>query len=439
MSSSNQSSKLKEWLDHLQQESWQLELLVSGFAIFLLLGSFDSLLGLRYQVIHYTFSNPHLGFAFLPYAILLGGCFMLLINLIIHVILRGLWISSIGLRFVSGDIDLEKLGYRPKFNGFLQRRIGSFDRYIEQLEKLCSAIFAFTFLLIFMVFAIGLFVIFMGGLELLVGWLLESTEYKMFVSNIISVVFGLFGFLYFVDFVSLGYLKRLKWLEKWYYPVYRIMGYLTAAGLYRSLYHNLIDNRFGRRLGFMLVPYLILLMVLTSITYKKDTFIPTAHDKKTRIATQHYDDETTHTSFSTHASLPSRYVDNGYLEVFIPYFPKEDDAVIRSYCPDLPDAQMTGWALQGTINLNFHDAPENTDSILLCMNELYRIQVDDSTYTHPPLHFYRHEQRKDQGTLAVLDIAYLRRGQHSLLIEKQRLREDSLQWILDSHIVFWVE
>ena len=36
-------SKFAQWLELLQQESWQLELIISGFAIFLLVGVYDPL------------------------------------------------------------------------------------------------------------------------------------------------------------------------------------------------------------------------------------------------------------------------------------------------------------------------------------------------------------------------------------------------------------
>ena len=37
------SPEFKKWLDKLQQESWQLELLISGFAIFGLFSAFEPL------------------------------------------------------------------------------------------------------------------------------------------------------------------------------------------------------------------------------------------------------------------------------------------------------------------------------------------------------------------------------------------------------------
>ena len=66
----------------------------------------------------------------------------IILNLIIHVVLRSLWIGALGLRYISGDIDIEKLNYSKRFTNYLKKKIGSFDDYIEKLEKLCSVIFA---------------------------------------------------------------------------------------------------------------------------------------------------------------------------------------------------------------------------------------------------------------------------------------------------------
>jgi len=38
------SSEFKKWLDKLQQESWQLELIISGFAIYGLFTAYEPLL-----------------------------------------------------------------------------------------------------------------------------------------------------------------------------------------------------------------------------------------------------------------------------------------------------------------------------------------------------------------------------------------------------------
>ena len=79
--------------------------------------------------------------------------------MILHVFLRGLWISTIGIRYVSGEINFETLNFGLKFDRFLKKRIVSFVTYIEKLEQLCSIVFGFTFLIIFVLISMGLFVI----------------------------------------------------------------------------------------------------------------------------------------------------------------------------------------------------------------------------------------------------------------------------------------
>lgn len=56
---------------------------------------------------------------------------VLLIRLLIHVLLRGVWIAAIGLRYVSGDIDYVKLGYQPRFTTWLARPTSSGWSVIE--------------------------------------------------------------------------------------------------------------------------------------------------------------------------------------------------------------------------------------------------------------------------------------------------------------------
>ncbi len=85
----------------------------------------------------------------ISYYVLRTAYVVLLICLIIHVLLRGVWIAAIGLRYVSGDIDYAKLRYQPRFTDWLAHHIGSFDDYIERLERYCSILFSVAFLIIF--------------------------------------------------------------------------------------------------------------------------------------------------------------------------------------------------------------------------------------------------------------------------------------------------
>lgn len=435
------NSKLAEWLERLQQESWQLELLVSGFAIFLLIGSYEPLMGLGNKIFHLAEDSNQYQFLLLPYSILVAAWFALFFNLTIHVLFRGLWISTVGLRYVSDDIDFEYFRFAPKFDKFLRKRIGSFDRYIERLEKVCSIIFAFTFLVIFIVLSFGLFIGFVALIDLFTYWL-EARDHAVF--NILRLFILFTGLIYFIDFVSLGRIKRIKWLSKFYYPIYRFYGWITLCVFYRPMYYNLIDNKFGRWVGALLVPYIILSMVLSSITFVTHGFYP-EEESVTKLNEILYDDLREEDERTNKASIPSKYVSNGYLEVFLPYNPRYDDEVIELLCPNLTPAKKTGPTLKGIINIGGLNNDESShDSLLMCMSQMHALYINDSLLPAQQFFFYKHPKREDIGLLTHIDLDTFARGPHTLKLKRMYDKtvesgKDTLLFGRELIIPFWKE
>jgi hypothetical protein len=265
MTENNNKNMLKKLLDRLQEDSWQLELLVSGFTIF---GLFYALGPVGDALDKASYEHDILREF---YYIIYGAIFILILNLVIHVVLRSLWIGALGLRYLSGEVDIEKLNYGKQFTNYLKKKVGFFDDYIEKLEKLCSIIFAVSFLLIFYVaavFIVQYLINFIGSFfsddssKLLRG-LLNTT--------IILILFG--AVLTFIDYLTQGLLKKNKWIAKLYFPFYWVFSILTLSFLYRPLYYNLIDNKFGRRVSFMLLPFYISVLLIASIYKEQSGFI----------------------------------------------------------------------------------------------------------------------------------------------------------------------
>lgn len=436
-----EKSKFAQWLELLQQESWQLELIISGFAIFLLAGLYQPLQGIWRQVLTLASSSEQMRALIIPVIILQGSWLVLLINLVIHVLLRGLWISTVGLRYVSEDIDFEQLRLRPRFDRFLRRHIGSFDQYIERLEKVCSIIFAFTFLLVFILIALGLWLTLFGAVE----YFFEQLTFGFWVIDLFEVVIKvtlvLTSLVYFIDFLTLGWVKRIKWLTGIYYPVYRFYGWVTLSFLYRPMYYNLADNRFGRWVGFLLAPYIIGIMIVSSITFVTETYFPKSPGELA-LNTTAYDDQRGERDFYGRASIPSKYLSNGFLELFLVYRPGVDDSSIKSLCPDLAVGQLTGIRLEGVIQINGgngQDRTVNKDSLLLCMSQIHQIYIDDSLHTDLNYRFYRHPELEKPGLFTMLDVAYLPRGEHVLRIETCQSCRDTTSAKRQTDIPFWKE
>ena len=439
---STHSSKFNKWLELLQQESWQLELIVSGFSIVLVAGSYEMLdeFATNIKVIRMGLDNASA--LNIPLLVVFAAWFFLLLNLILHVVLRGLWISAIGLRYVSGGIELDKLNFAPKFDRFFRRRMVSYDEYIERLEKLCSVVFAFTFLIIFMFVSVGLFTFFLYSITVFFREFITPTfpNFGDVGSTVVFFFFFFLGIFYLLDFVTLGYFKRKKWLSKVYYPFYRFFGWITFSFLYRPLYYNLIDNKFGRRIGFLLVPYVIIIMVILSFQTDSHPYFPDRAGIQL-FENDYYEDLREETDIIGTLSLPSKFVQNGFLQLFIPYIARNDDKVLEKICSDFEPFRTTGLHTDIIVITGKPRSIMAADTALTCFTQLYELRINDSLYQNIEWQFVEHYPNGEKGVLTLVDVQHLDRGRHELLVKRQSLivAKDSLAWRELGHLPFWRE
>lgn len=261
-------SIFREWLEKLQQESWQLELLISGFALYGIWAGHDFVLGVQDYI---NLNRPSLIVDSIPS---LAGQFLAItwkiffMNLLTHVIFRGIWIGTIGLRYVSGEIDYDSLKYSAVMTDYLKRRVGGFDEFIERLEKFCSVLFAYTFLLFFLFLSLIMYLIWFNLLGVLLVQVLDLNPQGTTIVSIILVFLGL-GLLVFIDFITFGAFKRIqeRRIATIYKYVYIVFSYATLSFLYRPLLYNFIDDKYTKRLILWSIPYfLIVIFFLPGLT-----------------------------------------------------------------------------------------------------------------------------------------------------------------------------
>lgn len=345
-------SIFSEWLEKLQQESWQLELLISGFAIYGLF-SFKDYFDETAPLLLAKFNSGLVtGVVVLILAPIYLGIILFISNLLIHVFVRGLWIGAIGLRYVSGDIEYGSLNYENRFLQFYKRKVGSFDEYIEKLERFASVIFSFTFLLFFIfisAFAFILYTVFSVYLITIVtsGEITNSAytigfnagESKLTTGLLILffVLHGVLGLMVFIDFITLGIFKKVrnKYFSKFYYWVFRYFGVITLSFLLRPLLLNFVDNKFTKKLLWLSIPYGILVgMFIPSLEYESNPYFPGFsafyleykgdRDLQSEIfLASHYDEELERMELSDdtriihYCSLPSKRVRGNLIEIFL--------------------------------------------------------------------------------------------------------------------------
>jgi hypothetical protein len=445
------TKNFKTWLDKLQWESWQMELLISGFSIVLLLKAVEQadVFSGYLSVNAISGDNVIMILGIMGFAIL-ASVYILLINLIIHIILRGLWIATVGLRSLSNKISYSRLGYSERFHKYLLRKTGSYDSYVARLEGACSSIFAFSFLLAFVVIATILSLAF-TLMVLLVSFYFNK-ENPFSGSEIVGGISALIvlvliiptQLLYLFDFLTLGGLKRIKWrwFSRLYLPIYRFYSALTLAPVYRPLLYNMLSNRFSKRLVLLAIPYLILITVLSTFFLDGHPYFPVFHYHKATptayLHTNFYDDERKPDTPIKIASLPTRYVSNGFLEVFLLYDPNDNELIEHTLADSLKRYSGLNSELTA-INLS----NQNEQLYLERVSGLFKLQVNDSVYRpHQPL-WYTHSNMEEKGLLQVLDVSYLPRGRHTLHLYKvdehsRREEADSVQYI-HYQLPFWKE
>ncbi|OAV43690.1 hypothetical protein [Lewinella sp. 4G2] len=432
-----EGNSLSNWLNQIQRDSWQLELIISGVVIFLLLAVYEPLEAIGREYMLQQLAHSHLvdSIVMIALSFLMIALVLVTLGFIIHLIIRGFWIGAIGLRSVSGDFDYEALRYTERYEGWLRRRMGSFDTFIEKLEVRSSIAFSLAFLLFFALVSTALYSVFAIGVTAILvslSILVEDITVLKYVTRVLIIAFAfvlnLSSFIYMVDFFTLGALKRSRRLGKIYFPIYRVMGFITMASLYRPFYYNLIDHPFGRRLARMLFPLLLVSILVTGITFGRSVYLPandaTIHNVKSNsyLTTEDPDDIA-----RLSPSLATYYPETDYLEVFFPTIGHEVNRTLKEQYPDLRTASKRSIGFADLLDTYDEEVP--VDTLLHAHRMIHHVYLNDSLLADAPWKFYRHPIRKQPGLVYALPIYDLPRGEHCLRFERlQYVKRDSLSW-----------
>lgn len=421
MTNDHNSSDFKKLLDKLQTESWQLELLISGFAIF---GLFQAKDPLQLELMKAIGNNEDL----YMYLILTvsPALSILLIVLLIHVVLRGVWIGALGLRYVSGDIDYDDLNYSQKFTDRLTKKVGSFDRYISRLENICSTLFAIAFLMAFYFMAymlvVGFYVIIRNLVEI-TG--LFNTDQQVQFNAVWALIYFSFAFLVFVDFIGMGVLKKGNLRPKVYLPIYRVFSIITLSVLYRPLVYNFLDQKRAKWLATFILPAYILGSVLVSSFIKQQSnYLDESTSSSVIYAnTNNYEDVINkNEELIDFAIIPSKVITTPYLPLKIPYTPFKEDAVFEQDSTLNPENDERGYgfsvkkmSLPGmSFSLGETQNLAEQKKYLNVVNNMYQVYIDSILMQKDFIYTTNANERLQFETF--LDIGQLKNGKHVLCI-----------------------
>jgi len=250
----------------------------------------------------------------------------------------------------------------------------------------------------------------------------------------------LVGLIYFIDFASLGYFKRKRFTAKGYYYIYRFMGWITLARFYRPLYHNLIDQRFGRRLARFLPVFIIGSMFAVSLQIVKYQYFP-FYMKDGTVWIDHYNYDDTSGTLQNQlgrVTINSKYPRQDYVEVFTPYRPHYQNKVLDRKFPDLNASQYPGIKFRGAVSIGqMYEPDTNYDSLLIAMESMFLLHLNDSLRAEVQPRFHFHVQRQQPGLLYMVPTHDLPTGEHAIRLDRQYMDGDSLAWQTGVNIYFY--
>lgn len=366
--SERKENKLTQWLDQLQEQSWNLELIISGFA---LVGLFQLRDFLVLRTYYLSANGSGLSDAFsLSLNILKISLDIFIFSLLVLVFTRGLWIGAIGLRYVSGNIDFDAFKYNDRLKQFLKRKVGSFDDYIHRLEHISSSVFAFTYLLFFISVTLVL-----SDMELrLLYNLIEPLGGDGVADMAVSLLLLIFVIVFF-DFLSLGLLKSIKQpiFASVYLVLYRLVGILTLSFLWRPIWYNFIDQRSTKWIGVLAIPFLFAFIIFNAVPFQNFVynFFPKLERKleSGRFSSVYYK-ENARAAFQSEfydnlrqaeraagnyeiievMSIPTHRIEVPLMEVFVKYTEFIDDFITRQDST-LIAINEVGWNSLGEIRV----------------------------------------------------------------------------------------
>lgn len=412
-------NKTPAWLKRTQEGSWEPEVLISGIVL-LALTQVPRLL----RQLHYWLEERTARFYFYTSDIddiiidtLVLSTRWLIAGLVFHLIMRSLWVSFVGLSFAfPKGINTEKMKLQPWFSKRLAA-ISNFQDSIVRLENFCSTLYATAFLFVMATISLCLFLVFCLCLALLFASIFPAlTSNENILDQALGVFAIVFALPYFIDFVTLGSLKRLPYFWRYYQYPYRFMSAITLASVYRGIYYGLVSNLGRWRIGLLMALYLVITYFMVLPSAKLPMQVTTVYNFRFGLASNdgHYRDQEPE-RFDTWAHIQSQQINDGALHVFLPHKLQFEEQMLADCSDNLKAAALVD---------SFASSEARN---LACLSAVYVFYIDGIQQI--PGRFFMRElaHTRQLGLETWLDVAALPRGQHLLEVKVRIKNEERLR------------
>lgn len=370
-------SNIPSWLKNLQENSWEVELLISGGAIFSLFQISNFYLEFMESI------KITSDFAGTGVFIIMGmlGIKILIIGFSSHLFLRAIWLGMVCINYVfPNGITEKKKNYAKPYISKISPNDNLFYE-IQRVDRASGLVMFFSILSLLVILGVLLSVI-----------VLITIPVAVFDIALPSGIFQLW-LVYLFDLLFFGVLRKTPIVSYITYPIFWVLDVFTLRMLYEKPLWLMSSNlkRKYAIIGFSSMLILSIFFMYSSVyqlMHWPNLLDPREHrwdlaPESNRMNYGHYMDELER--YETKASMPviqSELIKDHFLKVFIPYL-KEFDFL-----------EIGDNYLASRIVLKI-DNKEITD-------------IDWYRYTAP--------ENDQLGVKTLIDISHLNRGHYRLLI-----------------------
>ena len=416
-------------LQELASKSWNLELIISGAAVFLA-AQLPSVVdgALQYYLNNLAVSTDisKISLPLLAYSFSKIVAWLLIITFLVHFVIRAYWVGLVGLHAVYPEgIRYDHLpGQTEITREQARQRFGRLEDYITRLDRLCNQVFSFAFLIALFSLGISLAYLLVFSILHLLPLVIPGQSGRV----LRMVLLSLFVLLALLPALALILTKSEKMAQKpwakylavkatYVAPqillpfVYRPATYLSLTftsnvpALRQYTIMTLVSTIAVAGVFFVFFQTALDMAGRSSMSFQ--SFYAQNNDDAHTLDARHYDSLRGEGQPPAQVSIPADIVSGPVLRVFLNY-PKALDARLEPLCPALnfPDSMPK------------YQRRHLADSVhLQCFSRFFQVSVNDSIYPSIEWMFHEHPGTGMRGLLSYLPTTGFRNGKNVLEVK----------------------
>ena len=410
--------------------TWEVELLISGVAVFAML-QLPGWLDDRWFALGPRLDTSWLKPLMFIYIYCKSGALLLAVTFVLHLLLRARWIALVGMHSVyPAGIDWNRLPMGPVQREVEQRRYGNAEATIERADNGATIVFAIGVMMasLLLVISVVLLAVYAAAhwVAARMGLEIDAANAWLLIIAIVLAPMPLatrfdrsFGSRLATGSAGRSFLARV-------FSTYGRLGFGQGANPAIAL----LSSRGSRIRTTLVMVSIMVVTVLTAITGyrfgndpsqlgsyalfpRMETGSPHVFD------TTHYDDTRNADRDVAAPFIQSAVVTGPYVRLVIPYRPTRDEPALRRSCKGIGGETAQGSAIR-----------------FACLTRLHAVMLDGARL---PVDFaVGTDARTDRPALvAMIDVRALAVGRHELVVEGPPLPGDVDAKSTVDRIQFW--